>query len=361
MALLIGTEAAQVVPFNGNAKQQVAQLLECTAEGELDEIHIRSGSTVQSAGAIWVAVYADNAGSPSAVLGVGKTEVKPAKEEWYGVKLTSAVKLTKGTKYWLGGVDVAALWRLMGVTGGATTLKRTTAETFTEPTESESWETFGKGPISIYGTGTATGGKKTVEEASTTRTGAVAKQSAQLVATAAPITRSGARAASAVVLIAQQASSARTGARSVSSGAAAFSSAASARTGTRSSAAAVKLTSEASTSRTGTRSSASTAKLVQAASVSRTGARVAIAAKLIATSPSATRTGTRTLSAAKLVAVGLSLSRTGAISFVETPAESFVETWTAAGDSTLIQAIGADMPVTYSTAGDEVAIYPSPA
>jgi hypothetical protein len=32
------------------------------------------------------------------------------------------------------------------------------------------------------------------------------------------------------------------------------------------------------------------------------------------------------------------------------------ETWTAAGDSTLIPAIGGDMPVTYSTAGDGVAI-----
>jgi hypothetical protein len=51
----------------------------------------------------------------------------------------------------------------------------------------------------------------------------------------------------------------------------------------------------------------------------------------------------------------------GAIYFGETyfgasGVQPFVETWSAAGDSTLIPAIGGDMPVTYSTAGDEVAI-----
>lgn len=225
-------------------------------------------------------------------------------------------------------------------------------------------------------------GSKTVEEASTTRSGASSSALSRLLATAAAAIRSGSRPSASAVMVATAGPTTSTGSRSASAAAKLVSASASTATGARTAINALKIAQstalastgartlasatrlvqtpatsstgaraqaqakllatgsatsltgatcratisgqktveEASLSRSGARPSAQAIKLAIGVSASRTGARASIAAKLIVASPSTTRTGTRSLSAAKLVAVGLSLTRTGAISFVETPA-----------------------------------------
>jgi hypothetical protein len=100
MALLIGNEEAGFTnAFTVSSEKPFAVQFTALASGTVETLEYRAMGT-QTATSIQLGLYADNAGSPGALLGKGTFGAKPANPEW--VKVTGlSVAVTAGTKYWL--------------------------------------------------------------------------------------------------------------------------------------------------------------------------------------------------------------------------------------------------------------------
>lgn len=165
----------------------------------------------------------------------------------------------------------------------------------------------------------APSGKKTVEEASTTRSGASASALARLLATAPALMRSGARPSAVAVKLATASAASSTGTRAALFAVKLVSASASAATGVRSAASALKAAQGSATSMAGTRTLSSASRLVISPAASAAGSRAQAQGRLLATSSATSRTGATcrvTVSGQKTVEEA-SLSRSGARSALQ--------------------------------------------
>jgi hypothetical protein len=131
------------------------------ASGTVEELQIRTNGTANSGiTGLVLAVFAEGAGKPGAVLGQGSITGQPATNSWIKVSGLS-IGVAAGTKYWLvalpQGPSSAALHYNAAIASGGTGNLESVAAGLQSATPESAWEVFNQGPVGFQARG-ATGG-----------------------------------------------------------------------------------------------------------------------------------------------------------------------------------------------------------
>lgn len=158
LTLLIGTEGGGVTEETWLQGQMYAAQFTAVETGLVEEFILRTAFNANTATSLEVGIFADASGAPGALLGKTTIAGAPAKEAPIAGKLS--VPVVAGTVYWLAFLALGGNVHLRFQTGsGGTQVAQSKATTFTNlETNLGGWETFGIGPLPLFGLGTTAGG-----------------------------------------------------------------------------------------------------------------------------------------------------------------------------------------------------------
>jgi hypothetical protein len=127
------------------------------ASGTIEELQLRTNGTANSGiTGLVLAVFAESAGKPGAVLGQGSFSGQPATSSWIKVSGLS-VGVTAGTKYWLValplGPSSTVLHYNTAIASGGTANLESVAAGLKSATPESAWETFNQGPVGFQARG----------------------------------------------------------------------------------------------------------------------------------------------------------------------------------------------------------------
>lgn len=158
MATLIGNTTEEASNAEPGAGKILAAQFECTTEGTLEELHIISNKTWLGGEETFLGIAEEGAGVPGTFLESVHSVGKPKEKVAFALAGLS-VKVKKGTKYWLEGLNQASAQQafIAAKTAGSETVRASTKK-FTKLETTSEWLAAKKaGPLTFWGTGTESG------------------------------------------------------------------------------------------------------------------------------------------------------------------------------------------------------------
>ncbi len=169
--LLVGdATATYTVSDQTTAGREEAFQFTAAASGTVEELLFRTNATANTGvTGVVLALFAENAGKPGAVLGSATASGTPAVSSWITASGLS-VSVTSGTKYWLVALPLGSgkLHYNAAKSSGGTGNVETTATGLSKATAETSWESYGQGPVGFQANGSASAGGALAARASTT-------------------------------------------------------------------------------------------------------------------------------------------------------------------------------------------------
>lgn len=190
---LLGNSVEEATATTSGTGKMLAQLVECTESGTLEEIHLIPSSTWAGTNAVFLGIAEDNAGTPGTILASKESAEKPKEKVAFALSGFS-VALTKGTKYWLICLNSAAgqSATVLGKTAGTSTVRASSLKVTKIEATTEWLATQAKGLTSFWGTGTV--GGAVISATAKASAGGQASVQAQSLRLAAAASSAGARA-----------------------------------------------------------------------------------------------------------------------------------------------------------------------
>jgi hypothetical protein len=170
--LLVGdATATYTVSDQTTTGREEAFQFTAASSGTVEELLFRTNATANTGvTGVVLALFAENAGKPGAVLGSGTASGTPATNSWIKASGLS-VSVTSGTKYWLVALPLGSgkLHYNAAKSSGGTGNVETTATGLSKATAETSWESYGQGPVGFQANGSVSaGGALAVKASSTT-------------------------------------------------------------------------------------------------------------------------------------------------------------------------------------------------
>src|SRR5579862_7542827 len=153
---LIGVSSVEATLDNGSVGQAEAFLVTASVTGSVTTLSVYLDAS-NAAQTVYVGLYSNSSGHPETLLGAG-TIAAPTAGQWNTVNLSPAVQLTAGTAYHIALLGTGGLIQYRDTSNGTYSETSSQSNLASLPDVWSSGSSWTSGPLSAYGSGTATGG-----------------------------------------------------------------------------------------------------------------------------------------------------------------------------------------------------------